>query len=289
MADLAKILPDNVPGEYFVDRTCIDCDTCRQLAPAVFGESAGASFVRQQPADAAAERATLQALVACPTGSIGSRGRSRARQVLRDFPLLIDGDVWYCGFTSPKSYGGSSYFVQRPAGNWLIDAPKFLPPLVRNLEARGGIRHIFLTHRDDVADAERFAAHFGAERIIHRAELAAQPSAERVLIGREPVELAPGCVAIPTPGHTRGHLVLLIDDCYLFTGDHLAWDREHQRLAAFEDYCWHSWSEQIESMARLLDYSFEWVLPGHGQRVHLPRETMHRELAALVRRMQSGD
>ena len=34
MASLAKLLPENVPGEFFVDSTCIDCDTCRQLAPA---------------------------------------------------------------------------------------------------------------------------------------------------------------------------------------------------------------------------------------------------------------
>ena len=33
MASLAKLLPENVPGEFFVDSTCIDCDTCRQLAP----------------------------------------------------------------------------------------------------------------------------------------------------------------------------------------------------------------------------------------------------------------
>ena len=36
MANLAKALPANVPGPWFVDSTCIDCDTCRQLAPEVF-------------------------------------------------------------------------------------------------------------------------------------------------------------------------------------------------------------------------------------------------------------
>jgi integrating conjugative element membrane protein (TIGR03745 family) len=36
-----------------------------------------------------------------------------------DFPLAIEGPVAYCGFTSPKSYGGSSYFVRHPGGNWL--------------------------------------------------------------------------------------------------------------------------------------------------------------------------
>jgi len=81
-------------------------------------------------------------------------------------------------------------------------------------------------------------------------------------------------------------MVLLVQHRFLFTGDHLAWDRDEQRLIAFEDYCWHSWPVQRESMARLLDYSFEWVLPGHGQRVHLPADQMRRELAVLVEQMR---
>jgi glyoxylase-like metal-dependent hydrolase (beta-lactamase superfamily II)/ferredoxin len=281
MASLEKILPQNVPGEWFVDSTCIDCDTCRQLAPQVFGEADGYSVVKRQPG-AADERAAVQALVSCPTGSIGTRGSNDAKAAMADFPLPIEGDVYYCGFTSPKSYGGSSYFVRQAAGNWLIDSPKFLPQLVRRLEALGGVSHIFLTHQDDVADAAKYAAHFGAERIIHRLELDSQPGAERVIDGFEAVEIEPGFVAIPTPGHTAGHTVLLFANRYLFTGDHLAWDRDEGRLIAFRDYCWHSWSEQQRSLARLLDYEFEWVLPGHGQRVHLPEEKMREALSSLV-------
>jgi glyoxylase-like metal-dependent hydrolase (beta-lactamase superfamily II) len=137
-----------------------------------------------------------------------------------------------------------------------------------------------------VADADRYAARFGAERIIHRAELASQPDAEWIMDGDQPTELSPGFLAIPTPGHTRGHMVLLHGNRFLFTGDHLAWDRDDQRLTAFRDYCWHSWPTQAKSMARLLDFEFEWVLPGHGQRVHLPADAMARELAELIDRMK---
>ncbi|MHB8872506.1 MAG: ferredoxin [Myxococcaceae bacterium] len=43
------------------------------------------------------------------------------------------------------------------------------------------------------------------------------------------------------------------------------------------------------SVERLLDFSFEWVLPGHGRRFHAPSPVvMKRELAALVRRMGGG-
>jgi glyoxylase-like metal-dependent hydrolase (beta-lactamase superfamily II)/ferredoxin len=286
MANISKRVPEDVPGDFFVDTTCIDCDTCRQIAPTVFAEGDGHAFVRRQPTSPIDRRSALHALVSCPTGSIGSLGDDRPASVMDDFPLLIEEPVHYCGFNSPKSYGGNSYLVRHPAGNWLIDSPKFQPRLVRRLAALGGVSHIFLTHSDDVADARLYAQRFRAKRIIHRAELHAQPDAEVVLDGEGPIELSAGFLAILTPGHTEGHCVLLVRDRFLFTGDHLAWDRHAEQLEAFHDYCWFSWRRQVESMARLAGFSFEWVLPGHGQRVHLPAPQMRRQMAELVARMQ---
>jgi glyoxylase-like metal-dependent hydrolase (beta-lactamase superfamily II)/ferredoxin len=289
MANRLKIVPANVPGEFFVDTTCIDCDTCRQLAPSVFGDTGEFSYVEQQPRDVKERRSALQAVLCCPTGSIGSHSKDELQEVREDFPLLIEGNVHYCGFNSAKSFGGNSYFVRRAGGNWLIDSPKFLSPLAAKMEMLGGVHKLFLTHSDDVADASKYAERFASKRIIHREELDSQPTAEIVLDGFEPRDLAAGIVAIPTPGHTAGHCVLLVDDRYLFTGDHLWWDPENQRLGASESYCWHSWSQQIESMERLQAYEFQWVLPGHGQRIHLPAERMQEELARLIHRMKSNN
>jgi glyoxylase-like metal-dependent hydrolase (beta-lactamase superfamily II)/ferredoxin len=286
MANPKKRVPGNVPGDFFVDSTCIDCDACRQIAPAVFGQAPETSFVKAQPVSCADRRKALQALLACPTGSIGCLGDDDVKAVMKDFPLVIEEPVFYCGYNSPKSYGGNSYFIRHAGGNWLIDSPKFVTPIVQQLEALGGIAHIFLTHRDDVADAERFAEHFKSRRIIHRDELSSQPGAEVVLDGEGPWELAPGFLAIATPGHTKGHCVLLVQDRFLFTGDHLDWDRDAQELAASEDYCWHSWAKQAESMERLADYQFEWVLPGHGQKVRLPVDAMRREMRRFLESMR---
>jgi glyoxylase-like metal-dependent hydrolase (beta-lactamase superfamily II)/ferredoxin len=286
MANLKRRVRENVPGDFFVDSTCIDCDACRQIAPSTFGEAAETSYVKAQPISSAERRRALQALLACPTGSIGCLGGDDVKAVMGDFPLAVEEPVYYCGYNSPKSYGGNSYFIRHPAGNWLIDSPKFVAPLVRQLESLGGIAHIFLTHRDDVADARRYAEHFGSRRIIHREELSSQPGAEVVLDGEEPWPLAPGFLAIPTPGHTRGHCVLLFQERFLFTGDHLDWDRDARRLSASEDYCWYSWPRQAESMERLAAYRFEWVLPGHGQRVHLPAAEMHQQMEWLVQSMR---
>jgi glyoxylase-like metal-dependent hydrolase (beta-lactamase superfamily II)/ferredoxin len=285
MANFHKRVAENVEGDFFVDSTCIDCDTCRQLAAAVFGEGDDHAYVYRQPATTEEHRQALHALVSCPTGSIGSRGGDRPASVMDDFPLVFEEPVYYCGFNSPKSFGGNSYFVRHPAGNWLIDSPKYLPRLVRKFEAMGGIARIFLTHSDDVADAHLYGEHFGSRRVIHRAELSSQPGAEEVLDGIEPIQLADEFLAIPTPGHTKGHCVLLYRDRFLFTGDHLAWDRHERRLVAFHDYCWYSWRRQVESMRRLAAFGFEWVLPGHGQRVHLPGDEMGRQMKELVARI----
>jgi glyoxylase-like metal-dependent hydrolase (beta-lactamase superfamily II)/ferredoxin len=282
MADRAHAVSDNVPGGFFVDTTCIDCDTCRQLAPSTFGDNGEMSFVQLQPRDGAQTRAALRALIACPTGSIGTADKGGVSAALADFPMPLAPGVSYCGFNSRKSFGGNSYFVEHPAGNWLIDSPRFVEHLARRFAERGGIRYIFLTHRDDVADADKYAARFGATRIIHRLELSAQPDAERLLDGFDPIELAPGFVAIPTPGHTRGHCALLYRNEFLFAGDHIWWSRVRGRLNASRDVCWYSWRDQVESVSLLDRYSFEWVLPGHGERMYFPRDEMKRQVSKLI-------
>ncbi|MDB5337224.1 MAG: beta-lactamase domain protein [Planctomycetaceae bacterium] len=286
MANPKHKVPENRPGDFFVDSTCINCDACRQIAPAVFSEATETSFVRTQPVSMVDRRQALQAMLACPTGSIGCLDGDDVKSVMQDFPLVVEEPVFYCGYNSPKSYGGNSYFIQHSAGNWLVDSPKFVAPLVQKLEALGGISDIFLTHRDDVADAERFAEHFGSRRIIHRDELPSQPGAEMVLEGAGPWELAPAFLAIATPGHTQGHCAMLFRDRFLFTGDHLDWDRHGQRLSASQDYCWYSWPQQVESIERLAAYHFEWILPGHGQRVRLPADEMKTQVLQLAQDMR---
>jgi glyoxylase-like metal-dependent hydrolase (beta-lactamase superfamily II)/ferredoxin len=288
MADFKKQVSENIPGEFFVDSTCIDCDTCRQLAPHTFGDSGRTSFVKTQPKNFEEIREATQALLACPTGSIGTLYPNRSSEVLKDFPMEIENGVYYCGFNSAKSYGGNSYFIRHPEGNWLIDSPKFLPHLVHQFEKLGGISTIFLTHQDDVADADKYAARFHSKRIIHEADLGAQPDAEEVLKGTDMISLNPNFKIIPTPGHTRGHIVLLYQNKYLFTGDHLWWRRKRKQLGASQGVAWYSWREQTESMMRLLNFDFEWVLPGHGERKYLPAVEMRLELGSLVNRMKAS-
>jgi glyoxylase-like metal-dependent hydrolase (beta-lactamase superfamily II)/ferredoxin len=282
-------LPENVEGEFFVDSSCIDCDACRQIAPQTFQDHGGQSSVYQQPDDARTASRALMALVACPTASIGTVTRQSTKQAVAAFPEPIVDDVHFCGFTAESSFGAWSYLITRPAergGNVLVDSPRFSLPLVRRIEAMGGVSLMYLTHRDDVADHERFAAHFGAPRFMHEAEGASRFGVERVLAGQAATLLDPDLLSIPTPGHTRGHQVLLYRDRVLFTGDHLAWSPRRHTLTAFRDACWYSWSEQIVSMKKLRAHTFSSVLPGHGRIHHDTPEAMREHLERCIAWMQ---
>jgi glyoxylase-like metal-dependent hydrolase (beta-lactamase superfamily II)/ferredoxin len=282
LANAALRLAANAAGPLFVDRTCIDCDACRQLAPATFADAAGRSSVRVQPAGEGELAAALRALIACPVGAIGDTAHRPLHDAAGAFPLPIDGPVSYLGFNARASYGANSYLLERPGGNWMIDAPRWNAGLTRALEARGGVTTIFLTHRDDVADAARYAAHFGARRIIHAFERGAMPDAEIVIEGDAPVAFEE-CTVIPTSGHTRGHCVLHAGD-YLFSGDHLAWDGARGRLDAHHSVCWYDWPTQVRSVARLREVPFSWLLPGHGERIRLAPPAMAAAIDDLVAR-----
>ena len=166
----------------------------------------------------------------------------------------------------------------------MIDAPRWTRALVAWLAARGGLAAVLLTHRDDVGDAKRYAAHFGAAVSIHAADRSTARFANQILSGRKPKTIAGDILAIPVPGHTEGSVAYL-HQRRLLTGDSLAWSFEDDDLAAWREMCWWSWPEQIASLRRLLDHEFDWVLAGHGGSQHRPAAEMYARLAALVARM----
>jgi glyoxylase-like metal-dependent hydrolase (beta-lactamase superfamily II)/ferredoxin len=289
MAHLNLRRPQNVSGDFYVDTSCIDCDTCRWMAKEVFFRDEEQSAVYHQPTNETERLAALQALLSCPTSSIGTVEKPQDIKVAQlSFPILVEENVYHCGYHSEKSYAAASYFIQLPEGNILVDSPKFTPPLVKRLEKMGGIHYMYLTHRDDVADHQKFAEHFGCQRILHADDITSDTqNVEMQLTNSQPLQLTPDLLIIPVPGHSKGHTVLLYKNKFLFTGDHLAWSDKLKQLVAFRDFCWYSYSEQIKSMRNLTNYSFEWVLPGHGRRYHADRETMKLQMQKCVEWMES--
>ncbi len=285
MADRNKRLDSNVPGNFYVDATCINCDTCRQLAPNSFEEIGEFSAVSRQPKRTEHVHQAYQALLACPVGSIGTEqsDKLRLKDAMASFPLHLEDGVYYCGFNSEKSFGANSFFIEHPSGNWLVDSPRYIKYLIDAFERRGGVAYIFLTHEDDVADADKYALHFGAKRIIHRADADAVPDAEWIVDGIDRILLTDGFQAIPVPGHTPGSMALHYREKFLFTGDHLWWNPQMQSFEAPKRLIWRA-RVLMASLEKLLSYRFEWVLAGHGDRVKLSAEEMRDQLIAMLGR-----
>jgi glyoxylase-like metal-dependent hydrolase (beta-lactamase superfamily II)/ferredoxin len=283
VATPALRLPENVAGDFYVDSTCIDCDACRLIAPGVFHDIGEQSAVYRQPDNETDLLAAQKALVSCPTASIGSVKRQDMRTALGSLPDLVDDDVFRCGYTSENSFGAMSYFIARDDGNVMIDSPRFAGPLVKKITERGGVRQMLLTHQDDVAGHAKYHERFGCTRVLHRDDVrSATAAVELQPAGNDPVDLGSELLMIPTPGHTKGHAVFMYRNKFLFTGDHLAWSAARGHLYAFRSACWYSWSEQIRSMEHLLDFDFQWVLPGHGRPIHLQPGTSKAELRRCV-------
>ena len=76
MADKSQKVPESIPGRFYVDATCIDCDLCRETAPRHFvrQDDEGHSFVVRQPETPAEEAACLAAMEECPVEAIGNDG-----------------------------------------------------------------------------------------------------------------------------------------------------------------------------------------------------------------------
>ena len=64
--------PENVPGSFYVDNTCIDCDICRGSAPQFFTrwDEGGYSIVHAQPMTEEEIAQAIAAMEECPTESI---------------------------------------------------------------------------------------------------------------------------------------------------------------------------------------------------------------------------
>ncbi|MGH9971458.1 MAG: ferredoxin [Pyrinomonadaceae bacterium] len=67
---------ENVPGAYYVDSSCIDCDVCRDTAPENFirSDENNYSFVCKQPETEEEQTACEEALSCCPVEAIGNDG-----------------------------------------------------------------------------------------------------------------------------------------------------------------------------------------------------------------------
>jgi ferredoxin len=76
MPDPTDKNPLNVPGPYYNDHTCTDCDLCREIAPEIFtrDDREALTYVWKQPSTAEEIAKAEDARLSCPSETIGNDG-----------------------------------------------------------------------------------------------------------------------------------------------------------------------------------------------------------------------
>ena len=277
--------PSNAVGPWFVDTRCIRCDAARNWAPDLIGmDTEGRSFLITQPVGVEQEAELWRAAAACPTKSISNR--NRLLEPAGIFPYRMTHGVFALGNNDRSSFAAHSFLVTRPDGNLMVDSPRFNRPLAESIDALGGIAHVLLTHRDDVADADRWAERYGARVWIGETDADAAPYATD-LTGVESVTvISPGAVSIPAPGHTQGHVLYHVDDRVLFTGDTLHWDHRRGEFDVFPKQTFFSWTALADTMDLIAALKVEWMFAGHGMWHEVSAEEWERQMPVLGQAMR---
>ncbi|MBI4751682.1 MAG: ferredoxin [Acidobacteria bacterium] len=75
-ASVEERYPDNVPGPFYCDTQCLDCDVCRDTAPYNFtrNDDGGYSYVYKQPTTIEELLACTEAMEACGVVAVGNDG-----------------------------------------------------------------------------------------------------------------------------------------------------------------------------------------------------------------------
>ena len=263
MANLAKKLSNNCSSSFFVDNTCIDCGTCYWVAPETFKRDGRQSTVYFDPQTSEQIDLAHVAKYCCPTNSIGYVGNHPSPP---PFPRNLDENIFHLGFHDRKSFGATSYLIKAEDGNIMIDSPRFVRELANRINANGGVKKQLLTHQDDVADSHLYKDEF--DSIIYFPSDDKAPARlsvdEELDSSQEEIQITPDLLAISVPGHTKGHFCFLYKEKFLFTGDHICYSKHLNHLYAFVNHCWHSKELLLNSVKKLRNYNFSYVLPGHG-------------------------
>ena len=285
MAKLSDKNSNSIKGNFFVDNRCIGCMSCESFDSDTFVLKNGKAYVYAQPNSQGFENAAI-ALLSCPVNAIGVQiNKEEIRKAKKKLPLKLHEDLYFCSYNSEKTFGSNSYLLKTTNGNILIDSPKYVKPLLEKLEALGGIKYIYLTHKDDIGEYLKFKEYFNAEVIFHENDFNVSiKTADIILSGQEDYILNKNVKIIQVPGHTKGHTVLLYKDKYLFTGDHLAYKTKYEHLYMFKNHCWYDWKKQIASLNKLLNYRFSHLYAGHGANFVTTHEKMKDKIKECLER-----
>ena len=88
--------PLNVPGKFYIDDQCTDCDFCREIAPnnCRRDDRVGQSYVYKQPENEEEREQIEESLQGCPCDAIGSDGDEHdwSSEPIQDWNVIMRKD-----------------------------------------------------------------------------------------------------------------------------------------------------------------------------------------------------
>ncbi|GAB4379056.1 MAG: MBL fold metallo-hydrolase [Elainellaceae cyanobacterium] len=152
-----------------------------------------------------------------------------------------------------NTMGGTAYLILENSGNILVDCPAWDEANHDFLQQNGGIRWLFLTHRDAIGQVKEIQQALGCQVLIQEQEAYLLPRLEVTTFHQE-FELSSTTQAIWTPGHTPGSACLYhsAHGGVLFTGRHLLPNQHGEPVPLRIAKTFH-WPRQLNSIEKLRD------------------------------------
>ncbi len=173
-------------------------------------------------------------------------------------------DVLWIAAYDDATYHAQSYLVLHPKGNLLVDVPAYQVDVIRAIQRRGGVRYIFITHKDDIGAAASFHEFFQARIIIHKSEARYVQGVEVEVPFEGDFMLNSDIAIVHLPGHTPGSSALLDlrPPGVLFIGDALNIHPQGQLFVPPHPWDFDPVLKRVV-LRKLLQYDFELILPAH--------------------------
>jgi glyoxylase-like metal-dependent hydrolase (beta-lactamase superfamily II) len=162
--------------------------------------------------------------------------------------------------------GGTSYLIVGNEGNILIDSPADDTTNQDFMRSHGGVRWLFITHRDAIGKTAEIQQTFGCEVLIQEQEAYLLPGLTVTSFTQE-FTLNSKSRVIWTPGHSPGSSCLYYSDLggVIFSGRHLVPNQEGEPVPFRTAKTFH-WPRQIKSLKLILESftpeTLQYICPG---------------------------
>lgn len=167
---------------------------------------------------------------------------------------------------SRDTMGGTAYLLLEDTGNILIDCPAWDDANRAFLQAKGGIRWLFLTHRGGMAKVKEIQQELQCAVLVQEQEAYLLPGLE-VTSFQQDFQLSPTSEAIWTCGHSPGSACLYHQKYggVLFSGRHLLPNAQAAPMPLRIAKTFH-WRRQIQNVQKLRERftpeSLNYICPG---------------------------